>query len=504
MSSHASTSTSQSQSFRGFPTYKDYLQCLAGMDETYKPLAEGLRNFPSSETADPLERGFKDGNIRLYQLEDAVLSLQQDVGVDREAHPFGFDSEVLVREMEQSFDGQSSNTWLLVYRYQMDPYTRGRYVLNGSLVEMLGRRFEVDARVLRPHFDPVDEHGVSILLADDFNEASTRMSYGFPSKQQHLCIKSISGVDSDPYRKTPVVTAQVLQDTHTPDTQLALVILGEHPRLHSFVRPSLADSDDKFWNSVVECLGTVQAYRGRELANIRNLRWLGSHCDVLLQNLPGDDITKAKSNPAELIVPFFRAFLAILLVESHSFSVVALIHTPLDQIQYRLHVLNGAYLGCKALLQRDNHPLFQDFEFIIEQYKVSSKKYKIGATTKQAWPRSKSHILAYNKMGHFVTSVFGMNVDVLSGDGARWWTTIIAAVVVYFVVITALVNVNADPEHTTWKTRIAYWAWARRPPLKAKILSKLILSCMYLLLLPNKFGRWLLGKIEQKFPDPNA
>lgn len=31
----------------------------------------------------------------------------------------------------------------------------------------------------------------------------------------------------------------------------------------------------------------------------------------------------------------------------------------------------------------------------------------------------------------FVTSIFGMNVDVLSGDGAKWWTVVVGAAVVY-------------------------------------------------------------------------
>ncbi|KAL2064565.1 hypothetical protein VTL71DRAFT_3702 [Oculimacula yallundae] len=39
----------------------------------------------------------------------------------------------------------------------------------------------------------------------------------------------------------------------------------------------------------------------------------------------------------------------------------------------------------------------------------------------------------------FVTSVFGMNVDVLSGDGAKWWTVFVGIAIVYTVVNWGLV-----------------------------------------------------------------
>lgn len=34
----------------------------------------------------------------------------------------------------------------------------------------------------------------------------------------------------------------------------------------------------------------------------------------------------------------------------------------------------------------------------------------------------------------FITSLFGMNIDVLTGAGTKWWTVVIGAVIVYVIV----------------------------------------------------------------------
>jgi hypothetical protein len=59
----------------------------------------------------------------------------------------------------------------------------------------------------------------------------------------------------------------------------------------------------------------------------------------------------------------------------------------------------------------------------------------------------------------FVTSIFGVNINSLAGDGARWWTLVIAAIVVYAFVAILLVLIKRKVVLCWAMIRICSWVF---------------------------------------------
>ena len=186
-------------------------------------------------------------------------------------------------------------------------------------------------------------------------------------------------------------------------------------------------------------------------------------------------IGKIKRNPAEFFVPFVRAYLAVLFVEIEMLysptgsHVKVLGHVSPEHepriVRQRIQALTGAHESCKAILQDDKHSLLHDITAIIQRYQMLEQKItdgrsyeaslasleesKLGIQQNTTVKRLTQLAFVFIPLS-FVTSVFGMNIDLLSGDGAKWWTTIIGAVLIYYVVGLALVNISINVQDQEW------------------------------------------------------
>ena len=216
---------------QGFETYREYVEALAKVDQRYTPMLDGLRNFQSeSQHEDYAGRGA--GSIELYRLEDTGPVLSTEYDLHQDGVPSACNSHTLVRNLEHCLDDHRSGTWLMVHRYRMpsddknyrDALAKGLVGINGSLMEMIGRRFDLDAQVLLPHYQLVSEDIDDQVFQRDIKvclqQASERMSYNFPSERRHLFLNSTHGVSFCPSLIGPLITAQVLHDSLDSDTKL--------------------------------------------------------------------------------------------------------------------------------------------------------------------------------------------------------------------------------------------------------------------------------------------
>lgn len=94
----------------------------------------------------------------------------------------------------------------------------------------------------------------------------------------------------------------------------------------------------------------------------------------------------------------------------------------------------------------DQHPIQRDFRHVVKRYETlhttsrerlnyeaslaSLEESRLGIRQNESVKRLTQLVFIFIPVS-IVTSIFGMNVDVLSGDGAKWWTVIVGIVVTY-------------------------------------------------------------------------
>lgn len=86
----------------------------------------------------------------------------------------------------------------------------------------------------------------------------------------------------------------------------------------------------------------------------------------------------------------------------------------------------------------------------LEESKLGIELSKAGLTQNQSVKRLTQLAFIFIPLS-FLTSVFGMNIDVLAGDGARWWTVIIGGVIVYILVGLSYLGVLEIEKSQVWR-----------------------------------------------------
>lgn len=187
--------------------------------------------------------------------------------------------------------------------------------------------------------------------------------------------------------------------------------------------------------------------------------WLVDLCLFALLSQPPDLVSASRHNPFEIISPFIRAAFSIWLEEIRITHVrrrdIALLDEHVQDAETSLECLREMQMTVEALFGASTvqgvivHPLIRDVAFVIERFEhfyqawtnklsheasmASLEESRLGIQQNKDVKRLTELALVFIPLS-LVTSTFGMNVDVLSGKGAKWWTVIIGVVIIYSLV----------------------------------------------------------------------
>jgi Mg2+ and Co2+ transporter CorA len=190
---------------------------------------------------------------------------------------------------------------------------------------------------------------------------------------------------------------------------------------------------------------------------------------LALEGMSSNDLSSAKQHPIELLAPVARV-----IASTYMGTLSALLtrqkelNTQPDKIMAQGEVERSLQVNLFNLIDMletiktvfgdssgtKNHALIRDYTFILERYEAmarslreamnynasmaSLEESRLGIQQNRSVKRLTKLAFIFIPLS-FVTSVFGMNVDVLSVDGARWWTTIIGAGIVYCPIVVSLI-----------------------------------------------------------------
>jgi hypothetical protein len=110
-------------------------------------------------------------------------------------------------------------------------------------------------------------------------------------------------------------------------------------------------------------------------------------------------------------------------------------------------------------------PIIGDIKFLRQRYEIvdqywrsqlnykasiaSLKESRLGIQQNQSVKRLTQLAFIFIPLS-FITSVFGMNSNLLSGNGVQWWTVLIGAVIVYVIVVIGVIRLNVSRIRKWW------------------------------------------------------
>lgn len=227
--------------------------------------------------------------------------------------------------------------------------------------------------------------------------------------------------------------------------------------------------------AIVDNAMVARPDRIRMIGSMRSQDWLmamedffGFHdmCLQSLKTLPAVNLERATNNPFVLLSPFvwgsisvwFRRLEAYRDDSDNTGSKIEDVERDwraLREMRETMNTVFGGSLFPNPENSRDPG-LLRDFNFVVEEYEIyynilrekfnyeaSSASLKASLASLEESRRGIQQNHSVKRLTQlafvfiplsFITSTFGMNVDVLTGDKAKWWTVLIGAVIVYFIV----------------------------------------------------------------------
>lgn len=221
----------------------------------------------------------------------------------------------------------------------------------------------------------------------------------------------------------------------------------------------------------------------------RQMIWLIDICLRALEMLPTEILDASKDNPWEILTPFIRAMGACWLDRSSqlrehsrwpSKSIADISDPPrylqeleqaIDNLRYMGEMIDTLFGGPPANRQ---HPIMRDLAHVVHRFELmhratrerlnyeasiaSLKESRLGIQQNQSVKRLTQLAFVFIPMS-LVASVFGMNIDLLSGQGAKWWTVIIGAAIVYALLAIPFCFIILEDKIGKWKERRKETMW---------------------------------------------
>ncbi|KAH7136106.1 hypothetical protein B0J11DRAFT_178657 [Dendryphion nanum] len=330
------------------------------------------------------------------------------------------------REIETELETDDPFPRLLVYSYLRMLGDRFYGGADLRFFDFLARRLSLELDLFLPHLDP-DE-----IQAPDFHRVVR--GHRFPSQ------RTVMHLWGDYH-----ITAQLCVASSTPKKSIMIVIFEDglqnfgikQVRLCSFLRiaPWLSEG----FNPVI------------------GIRY-GEILKPGLMSLPTTALKASSENPFILLKPLIWASAAGWLA-----TLEELRETSQDKIETIKRLENDcrslrdmrdtiqAIFGGSFILgstTSGDEGIQKDFNRVVEEYEAfyyamreelsyeaslaSLEESRIGIQQTHSVKRLTQLAFIFIPLS-FLTSAFGMNIDVLSGNGAKWWTVLIGALIVYFV-----------------------------------------------------------------------
>ena len=227
--------------------------------------------------------------------------------------------------------------------------------------------------------------------------------------------------------------------------------------------------------AIVENVSVARQNKIRMIGSMRTQNWLMymedrfnfyDLCFESLNNLPAATLDRAANNPFVLLKPFIWGSISLWFSRleadrdgsdntSSKIEAAELDCRVLRDMRETITTVFGGLLfsdpkeSCDPSIQRDFNYLVDEYEIYYNtlrekfNYEASSKSLKASEASLEESRRGIQQNHSVKRLTQlafvfiplsFITSTFGMNVDVLTGDKAKWWTVLIGAVIVYFIV----------------------------------------------------------------------
>lgn len=215
-----------------------------------------------------------------------------------------------------------------------------------------------------------------------------------------------------------------------------------------------------------------------------------SLCLHSLQSLSQDLLHDADQDLPRLIVPMFRLISSWILGELRKFEKKApqtfQFHTTsspekpqrlVNEFGQRIKVLRDSNESVKAFFgtspSADCQAMVKEFQFLLDRHETvgqslreqlsytasiaSLKESRLGIEQNHSAKRLTQLAFVFIPLS-FVTSVFGMNITPLSGDGAKRWTVLVGAAICYTLVAVPLLLLSRRWKE--WRAeRVAQKSW---------------------------------------------
>jgi Mg2+ and Co2+ transporter CorA len=208
--------------------------------------------------------------------------------------------------------------------------------------------------------------------------------------------------------------------------------------------------------------------------------------------LSSDIIGGAQQDPSQLLVPIIRLVSSLLLAylrnfekeapKTFKFGTTSDPEEPLKQMDVfnkTLKTLRDSNESVKSLFSGSPTPesvaIVREFQFVLDRHEsvgqslreqlnytasiASLKESRLGIQQNQSVKRLTQLAFVFIPL-NFVTSVFGMNITPLSGDGAKWWTVLVGAVICYALLAMPLFLLNRQFKEWRVKRRKPKVEWA--------------------------------------------
>ncbi len=172
-----------------------------------------------------------------------------------------------------------------------------------------------------------------------------------------------------------------------------------------------------------------------------------------LDKLDESQVKACKRCPFELLTPLIQRFLTKYHVRNQMYQE----HLSDDKremleehLTEALYILRATSETLKTLFGGPEgvsyHPILRDCEFVTRRYEsvqrrlredlayeasiASLKESRLGIQQNQSVKKLTQLAFLFIPLS-FITSVFGMNIDLLVGSGPKWWTVLIGGAIVY-------------------------------------------------------------------------
>jgi hypothetical protein len=186
-----------------------------------------------------------------------------------------------------------------------------------------------------------------------------------------------------------------------------------------------------------------------------------------LATLSHDDLLLALETPTLFIEPIARLkamhILRLLRGHEYDFNEKSRESTKdkMQRFKHALSLLQDSVESVDAFFSTSSGTtelsVLRDFEFVQKKYEATARtlreelnyeasmasldESRLGIQQNASVKRLTQLAFVFIPLS-FVTSVFGMNIDKLSGNGVKWWTVIVGAVIMYVLVAIPILIIN--------------------------------------------------------------